>query len=251
MQKLISTVWAERRAHAARLIALVRREIGLILLLAVAAACLWAFAGIADEVLEQETHGFDMAVLEALRAAGPGDPIGPEWLEDYARDFTSLGGVPILALMAIVCAAYLTLTRRRATAAYLVGALTGGSLISAGLKDLFDRTRPDAVFQATPVYSASFPSGHAFLSAVAYLTLGALLARVQERRRAKIFVLSVAVFLALLVGFTRIYLGVHWATDVLAGWTLGAAWAALCWTGLLLMQRRAGQRPEQEADAAE
>lgn len=241
MKRLALSLWSDRHDHAAWLVRLVRREIGLILLLAVAAACVWAFAGLADEVLENETHGFDMAVLEALRGAGPGDPIGPEWMEEAARDFTSLGGSPILTLMALICGLYLILTRRGWAALYLVACLVTGALLSTGMKALVDRSRPEAIFQAMPTFSASFPSGHALLSAVAYLTLGALMARVQERRRAKAFVLGAGVGIALLVGATRIYLGVHWTTDVLAGWMLGAGWAALCWTGLLLIERRFGR----------
>src|SRR5690606_39587 len=124
---------------------------------------------------------------------------------------------------------YLVLTRRAGAAVFLAASLTGGALLSNGVKALIGRSRPDEIYQAAPVFTASFPSGHALLSAVFYLTLGAVLARVQERRRVKIFLMGAAVWMSLLVGATRIYLGVHWTTDVLAGWTLGAAWAALCW----------------------
>ena len=94
---------------------------------------------------------------------------------------------------------------------------------------LFDRTRPDVVPHLVEVSSASFPSGHSMLSMTTYLTLGALLAEVQTERRFRIYVLAWAVALALLVGWSRVFLGVHWPTDVLAGWTAGAAWALLCW----------------------
>jgi undecaprenyl-diphosphatase len=111
-------------------------------------------------------------------------------------------------------------------------------LLSSGLKELFDRPRPDLVPHAVQVYTASFPSGHAMLSAVAYLTLGALLARVQAQRRVKAYLLGVSVLLAVLIGVSRVYLGVHWPTDVLAGWCVGAAWAMFCWTVALWLQRR-------------
>ena len=119
-------------------------------------------------------------------------------------------------------------------------------LLSSGLKGLFDRPRPDLVPHAVEVYTMSFPSGHATLSAVTYLTLGALLARVQPRRRVKAYLLGVAVLLAVLIGASRVYLGVHWPTDVLAGWCVGAAWAMLCWTVATWLQRRGEVEGEHE-----
>ena len=238
MRTLLHSLWTHRADHARTLFALARREIVPIFLLCFAAACLWLFAGLVDEVAENETHGFDMAVLDALRGAGPEDPIGPEWLEDAARDFTSFGGTLVLIMMALIAGAYLVLTRRGPAAIYLAVCLAGGGALSNIVKATMGRSRPDEIYQAVPVFSASFPSGHALLSAVFYLTLGALLSRVQERKRVKAFLLATAVWMTLLVGSTRIYLGVHWTTDVLAGWTLGAAWAALCWCGLLLLQKR-------------
>lgn len=234
----LRSLWADRAPHAAWLLAFARREIVPLLLLAFAAACLWIFAGLVDEVMENETHSFDMAILDALRAGAPGDPIGPEWLEEAARDFTSFGATLVLAMLAVMAALYLALARHAGAALYLILCASGGALLSTGAKALIGRSRPDEIYQAMPAFSASFPSGHALASAVFYLTLGALLARVQERRRVKAFLVGAAVWMTLLVGVTRIYLGVHWTTDVIAGWTLGAAWAALCWCGLLLLQRR-------------
>lgn len=228
------------RQPASRIIAYARSEIVVLLLLALIAGGGFVFVELASEVLEGDLDAFDHAILTALRVAGdPGNPVGPHWLEDMARDITSLGGIAILTLVTAISAVYMLLTRRAGAALFIVLAVISGSLLSSGLKAVFERARPDAIFQAVPVFSASFPSGHATLSAVTYLTIGALLMRVQERRRAKIFVLGTAIFLTLLIGLTRIYFGVHWTTDVLAGWTLGAAWAAACWLVLLLLQRRA------------
>src|SRR6185295_10548936 len=121
-------------------------------------------------------------------------------------------------------------------------AIVGGALISTALKSGFSRLRPDLVPHADLVNSASFPSGHAMSSAVVYLTLGALLTRLRPERRLKVFLLTIAVTLTLIIGMTRVYLGVHWPTDVLAGWCLGAAWAMLCWAVALWLQRKNPRR---------
>jgi undecaprenyl-diphosphatase len=133
---------------------------------------------------------------------------------------------------------FLLIDGKRHAALLVLVSIGGGTLLSSGLKGLFDRPRPDLVPHGVEVYTMSFPSGHATLSAVTYLTLGALLARVQPRRRVKAYLLSVAVLLAVLIGASRVYLGVHWPTDVLAGWCVGAAWAMLCWTVATWLQRR-------------
>jgi undecaprenyl-diphosphatase len=144
---------------------------------------------------------------------------------------------------------YLLLAGKRATALFVIAAVVGGMLLSTALKIGFERPRPDLVPAATRVYTASFPSGHAMLSAITYLTLGALLARVEERRRVKAFLIGVAVTLTMLVGISRVYLGVHWPSDVLAGWCVGAAWAALCWFVALQLQRRGQvERPGETSD---
>jgi undecaprenyl-diphosphatase len=198
----------------------------------------WGFVEIADEVLEGNTHRFDSEILLSLREPqAPGTPIGPRWLQEVARDVTSLGGTAVLTLLAACAVGYLILIRQAAAALLTALALGGGTLFSALLKSGFDRPRPDLVPHAVEVYSASFPSGHAMLATVTYLTLGALLARVQTTRRAQVYLLTWAIFLSILIGVSRVYLGVHWPTDVLAGWCVGAAWAVLCATLELGLQR--------------
>ena len=120
----------------------------------------------------------------------------------------------------------------------LVVAVSLGTVLSSTLKLLVARPRPDLIAHVVQVHTMSFPSGHATLSAVTYLTLGALLARVQPNRRLKAFLLGLALILTILVGASRVYLGVHWPSDVLAGWCVGAAWASLCWFVALQLQRR-------------
>ncbi|MGL4286966.1 MAG: phosphatase PAP2 family protein [Phreatobacter sp.] len=223
---------------------LVKDELGLVLALAVAAGGLLGFLSLADQVVEGETAAFDRAVLLAFRQ--PGDPsigIGPAWLPTMMRDITALGGVAVLGLIVLFAFSYLVLVRKRAAAAFLLVAVLGGLLLSNFLKLVFDRHRPDLVPNAPVELSASFPSGHAMLSAVTYLTLGALLTRVEADRRAASFFPVVAVILTVLVGISRVYIGVHWPTDVLGGWSLGAAWAMLCWMVALWLQRRGRLEP--------
>jgi undecaprenyl-diphosphatase len=199
----------------------------------------WAFVKLASEVVEGDTTTFDRTILLALRTAGnPADPIGPSWFEEAARDITALGGHVVLTIVVLATLAYLVMTRKAHAALLVVAAVGGGMLLSTALKMGFERPRPDLVPHAARVYTASFPSGHAMLSAVTYLTLGALLARVQPSRRLKAFFLGLALTLTILVGASRIYLGVHWPSDVLAGWCVGAAWASLCWFIALQLQRK-------------
>jgi len=208
-------------------------------MLALAAAMLALFGKIADEVLDGQTHAFDEAVLRALRnPADPADPLGPPWLEHVMRDITSLGSFTVVALVTFGAIGYLLIDGKRLAAVFVLFAVAGGGLLSEALKLVFARPRPELVAHLVEVQTASFPSGHAMLSAVAFLTLGALLARVQSRRRLKAYLVSVAIVLTILIGVSRIYLGVHWPTDVMAGWCAGAAWAMGCWVLAIWLQSR-------------
>ncbi len=201
----------------------------------------WGFVQIAGLVLAGDTEALDRALLVAMREAhDPAEPIGPPWFEEAMRDVTALGGTAVLTLVTAAAVIYLVLARKSHAALLVLVAVGGGLLLSTLLKMGFDRPRPDLVAHTARVYTASFPSGHSMLSAVVYLTLGGLLARVHPRRRIKAFLLGLAVLLTMAVGASRVYLGVHWPSDVLAGWCGGAAWAALCWFIALQLQR-AGQ----------
>lgn len=182
---------------------------------------LLAFASLAEEIGEGETQGFDRAVMLALRQpTDPGEPIGPNWLKLAARDFTSLGSHAVLATITLAVAGYLALNHMRGAALLVLTSVAGGMTLSAVLKLGLNRERPNLVPHVVEVYTASFPSGHAMLSAVTYLTLGALLTRVQPRWLVKAYVLALAVLITLLVGASRVYLGVHWPTDVLGAGAL-------------------------------
>lgn len=211
-------------------LSLARRDIIPIAVLLGIAVPVWAFTEIAEEVGEGDARWFDESVLLALRTSDPADPIGPHWVEASVMDITALGGFTVLALVTLLAVGYLLTLKRWADAALLLAATVGGTAISEGLKMGFNRPRPDLVAHVVETTSMSFPSGHAMLSAVTYLTLGALIARTQDRTSLHGYVLGAAVLLTVLIGVSRIYLGVHWPTDVLAGWCLGAAWALLCWT---------------------
>ncbi|HEV7267044.1 MAG TPA: phosphatase PAP2 family protein [Falsiroseomonas sp.] len=231
-----STATGLRQAIAARA---ERLERWTVLALLVVAGGVWAFVELADEVQEGETERIDRALLLALRSANdPADLLGPPWLEEVGRDLTALGGIAVLTLLSLTVTAFLLLRGLRGAAALLAASVVGGMLVSQALKSVFERPRPDLVPHGAEVFTASFPSGHAMMSAVVYLTLGVLLARVEPMFRVKGFVLGMAVLLAVLVGVSRVYLGVHWPSDVLAGWTVGAAWALLCWLLARWLQRR-------------
>ena len=194
------------------------------------AGCVWAFVGLADEVAEGETHGFDTAVLMALRnPADPADPLGPGWLEELGRDVTAFGGVGILGFLTLAVAGFLWLQGNRRSMWLMLAAVGSGQVLSSLAKHGFDRPRPDLVPHGMQVYTASFPSGHSMMAAITYLTLATLVARVLPSRALKAYVLVLAVLVTLAVGVSRVYLGVHWPTDVLAGWTAGAAWALAWW----------------------
>ena len=206
------------------------RELSVLIVLFALMAALWGFVELASEVREGDTENFDRTVLLAMRDAGdPSSPLGPGWVEEMGRDFTALGGIAVLSMLTLAVTGFLLLDRKRRLAMVLLVATLGALSVSTVLKQAFDRPRPDLVPHAAIVYTASFPSGHSMLAASTYLTLGVLLARVQRRRTIKAYILLCAVFATLLVGISRVYLGVHWPTDVLAGWTAGAGWALLCW----------------------
>jgi undecaprenyl-diphosphatase len=215
------------------------RELVTLALVAVVAGGLWTFLEVAEAVSEGDVRAFDRAVLLAMREpADPADPLGPRWVEEMGRDLTALGGLAVLTLVSAAAALFLWMARRPRAVALLLVAFAGGQALSLLLKRGYGRPRPDLVPHESIVYTASFPSGHSMMSAVIYLTLGALLARVLPRRRMKLLVLTCALGATLLTGVSRVYVGVHWPTDVLAGWAIGASWAVGCWLVADLLDRR-------------
>jgi undecaprenyl-diphosphatase len=209
----------------------------LAILLVVAGA--WCFIALADEVREGETQRFDDRMIRALRRAdNPSIPIGPAWVGEVARDLTALGGVTFLGLLTLFVAGYLLIAGKYHATVLVLIATIGGLILTSLLKHLFHRPRPELVPHLSYVATSSFPSGHSMMSAVVYLTLGTLLARVTAGWAVKIYLLACALFLTFLVGVSRVYMGVHYPTDVLAGWTGGLVWAILCWLAARYLQRR-------------
>ena len=221
------------------------RELAILTVLGLLAGGLWVFIRLAQYVNAGEVARLDERLVLGLRnARDPSDPVGPRWFEEMMRDLTALGGVAVLGLLAAAAILYLVLIKRRGTAIMAAVAIGGGIIASLVLKELFDRARPDLVPHGSHVYTKSFPSGHSMLSAVTYLTLGAVLARVQQRRLLKIYVIGLALGIAALVGASRVYLGVHWPSDVLAGWAAGSVWALGVWGVTHLMQRTGQIEPD-------
>ncbi|MER8408940.1 phosphatase PAP2 family protein [Mesorhizobium sp. M1307] len=214
-----------------------------VLLAGLVIACgLWGFEELMELARATTPHAFDTEILLAFRKAGqPDNPIGPAWLEGAMRDITSLGSASVLGLITAAMIVYLLLIRRPGAALLMFVAVAGGQLLSIVLKFDIDRPRPDLVSHLADVASLSFPSGHAMLSAVTYLTLGSMAARFLPGRTTKIYVLGLAVLTTVVVGISRIYLGVHWPSDVLAGWCAGFAWAMLCWLAARFLQRWLGR----------
>jgi undecaprenyl-diphosphatase len=204
------------------------------------------FIALAGEVLEGDTQRFDERILAALRSTDdPGRPIGPRWLPGAAVDITALGSAAVLGLAVAGVAGFLLLQGAWRIAVFVVVASSGGWLLNHVLKELFGRARPDVVPHLREVLTLSFPSGHAMTSAAVYLTLGALLMRISKRRLTKFYCMGAAMLLTALVGASRVYLGVHYPTDVLAGWLLGLSWALLCWLVERALERKAGLKREQ------
>jgi undecaprenyl-diphosphatase len=223
-----------------------RHEITWLLVGVGACLLLWGFLALASEVMEGDTTSLDTTILKALREADdPSRPIGPTWLQGVMLDLTALGGPTVLWLVVLSVVGFLLLQERYRTAVVVMATAASGDLLNYALKNLFLRPRPEIVPYLRDVSgTTSFPSGHAMESAIIYLTLGAMLMQLAERRLTKIYCIGMAVFLTFLVGVSRVYLGVHYPTDVVAGWMFGFFWASLCWIIAKRFERETGVAEE-------
>lgn len=216
-----------------------RLESRALVLLLGAALAGWAFLAIGGEMREGETLALDRRILMSLRAPGdPSQPIGSHSFQEAMRDVTALGGVTVLTLVTVVAALAFVFHRKLRHAAVFVVAVLIAQVGSEQLKHLYGRPRPDLVPHGQYVYSASFPSGHSMISTAVYLTLAAMIASLEPRRPAKALAFAVAIFLMAAIGISRIYLAVHWPSDVLAGWCAGGAVALAAWIALPRAEKR-------------
>lgn len=227
-------------AFTARIIRVARTEIGAVAALMAGTLGLALFFTVAEGVSVGEDQRVDWAILHWLRpfADDPDRPIGPWWLHEAAVDITSLGGISVLLVFALTAIGFLLMHGKKLSAALTLVGLAGGVALSEGLKVIYDRPRPPAEYQLVDTLNASFPSGHALLATVFYLSVGVMITRAFPRARVKAYALFCAVVMVLLIGLTRIYLGAHWASDVVAGWGIGAFWAMLLWLFAYAAERR-------------
>jgi undecaprenyl-diphosphatase len=207
-----------------------RRELAWLFVGLGACVLLLVFISLAGEVTEGDTQAFDTKILRALRSPDdPSKPIGPYWIEGALLDLTAIGGPTVLALVVMAVLGFLLLQKRFRTALFVAATSFSGEIVDTAMKHAFNRPRPTIVPHLREVFSSSFPSGHAMESAIVYLTLGTILMRVADSRLTKMYCLGIAILLTVLVGVSRVYLGVHYPTDVIGGWIIGFAWASICW----------------------
>lgn len=206
------------------------RELGIIITCLVLIVGVWVFIEITEQVTDKDTRSFDQYVLTSLRQADdPTKPIGPEWGTEIARDITALGSKTLLIIIVLAVSGFLFLKRHHGQAWLIIGTSLLGVILMSSLKLIFMRDRPEVIPHLTAALDPSYPSGHTLMSAVIYLSLAAMLSYFQKSRSLKFYSITIAIILTFLVGVSRVYLGVHYPTDVLAGWSLGFAWAAFCW----------------------
>lgn len=208
-------------------------------LLLVVLALIFGFFQIADEVMDNDKLHLDERILLMFRdPADLHETIGPEWLKSFFMDVTALGGTTNLILITLITLGFLWVIRKRRLFLLVLLSVVGGQIFNSALKSLFLRSRPDVVPHLTEVQTPSFPSGHSMMSAVVYLTLGMLLSRLVAQSKHRFYIISTAIILTVLIGISRIFLGVHYPTDVLAGWTAGLTWALICLLIARILQHR-------------
>ncbi len=235
MSNFVSLLWEKFRSMG-------WREVGLLMVLGALSASLWATVEVMDWVVEGEHHAVDEKIIRALRQpSDPVVPIGPGWVKNAALDITALGSAPVLVLFVVLICGFLLLERKFAAAGLILFASLSGTVLNQILKSFFSRERPDVVPHLTEFGNSSFPSGHSMLASIIYLTLAALLTQTVKTLPTKLYLIGGAFLLAFLIGLTRVILGVHYPSDVLAGWTAGTSWALVCWLVAHWLKERGGK----------
>ena len=233
-----STAWLTR---------LERHELAWLLVGLTGCVLLLVFLKLSGAVMQGETMAFDKWVVESFRKADdPSRPIGPPWLASAMMDITALGGPTVIFMVVLAVIGFLVLQGRYWTALFIFLIALSGEALNYALKATFFRPRPSSVLHLREAFSTSFPSGHAMQSAIIYLTLGAMLMRLAQGRLTKIYCCAAAMVLTFLVGLSRVYLGVHYPTDVIAGWVVGLFWASICWLVAQHYEVRAGIKAERK-----
>jgi len=196
----------------------------------VAIACTYGFAELAGHVVSGNTQTFDDAILRWIGAHRT------PWLTAAMVEITSLGTGVVVLMTVLISATFLWLSQHRHSAVLLGVATVGGVVLNDLLKLGFDRPRPLIIEWGVYAASSSFPSGHAMNAVIVYGTVAYLAARLQASHRVRVLTLSFAALIIGLVCASRLYLGVHYPSDVLAGLTIGLGWAAFCMATLEALQ---------------
>ena len=188
----------------------------------------WALvAVIAFLVTSGHAGSVDAVGLLFWRATPELEPAGPPLLIEMVRDLTSLGGVLLRNVLALAAVLALLFLRLRREAVLLVFTVAGGWLVNTLLKEAMGRERPEIVPHLTAAGGESFPSGHSFNSAVVFIAIALAFATLSARQSVRMTVIGAALAFSLAVAWSRVWLGVHFPTDVIAGWLGGAGWAFL------------------------
>jgi undecaprenyl-diphosphatase len=220
----------------ARLRALEARTLIAIMLIA---AGLLAFLRLGDAVRAGRTLDVDRRIILALRdPANPSQPRGSFWTKDILHDLTALGGVAVLTLAVVVAAIFLWVNGRRRHAGVLLGTVLAATVVGQLIKGAYNRPRPDLVAYGDYFSQSSFPSGHSEIATVVWMTLALIIASLERTRIGKATAFIVCGFISLTAGATRVYFAVHWPSDVLGGWIVGAGWALVAWIALGAWKQR-------------
>jgi undecaprenyl-diphosphatase len=197
------------------------------------------FAMLAEQVMAGATLHADESILRMM------ERMGAPWLDNVALEVTALGARVVVWMVVLVASVFMWSSRHHYSAALLWVSMIGAGFVNAALKVSFNRPRPDVFpWRTQHVGLASFPSGHAMTSVVVYGTLAFLIARLAPTKLLRRITWVTAILVILLIGWSRLYLGVHYPSDVLAGFVMGAAWAIICALGIEAVRYFRTRRPE-------